>query len=178
MRASGCRAGIRSDRRFRHQHRPFAYREPAGTCGRKSLRWRWGCGCLVPAELALLYDFVNSLDLRQYTEKGKQHEGHDELATAGQLEGWMRDRGLLDARAHVSAPAHRMALRLRVAIRDYLQLAPQDRSAQSKSIVQLNELSSSFPLTVGASRGGRITLDPAPGSSALARVLAEMYLLS
>jgi predicted RNA-binding Zn ribbon-like protein len=133
---------------------------------------------LVPAELALLYDFVNSLDLRQYTEKGKQHEGHDELATASQLEEWMRERGLLDARAHVSAAAHRMALKLRVAIRDYLQLAPQDRSAQSQTIVQLNELSPAFPLTVGASRGGRITLEPAPGSSALARVLAEIYLLA
>ena len=133
---------------------------------------------LVPAELALLYDFVNSLDLRQYTEKGKQHEGHDELATASQLEEWLRERGLLDASAHVSAPAHRMALRLRMAIRDYLQLALQDRSAQSQTIVQLNELSSAFPLTVGAARGGRITLDPAPGSSALARVLAEIYLLA
>ena len=133
---------------------------------------------LVPAELALLYDFVNSLDLRQYTEKGKQHEGHDELATASQLEEWMRERGLLGARAHVSAPAHRLALRLRSAIRDYLQRAPQDRSAQSQSIVELNELSSAFPLTVGVSRGGRISLEPPPGSSALAAVLAEIYLLA
>ena len=133
---------------------------------------------LVPAELALLYDFVNSLDLRQYTEKGKQHEGHDELVTASRLEEWMRERRLLGARSHVSAPAHRLALRLRAAIRDYLQLAPQDRSAQSQSIVQLNELSSAFPLTVGVSHGGRISLEPAPGSSALAGVLAEIYLLA
>jgi len=133
---------------------------------------------LVPAELALLYDFVNSLDLRQYTEKGKQHEGHDELATAGQLEEWMRERGLLDARAAVSAQAHRMALKLRTGIRDYLQLAPEDRSAQSQAMVQLNELSSAFPLAVAVSRGGRINLGPAPGSNALARELGEMYLLS
>ncbi|MDB6157085.1 MAG: hypothetical protein JWO04_791 [Gammaproteobacteria bacterium] len=133
---------------------------------------------VVPPELALLYDFVNSLDLRQYTEKGKQHEGHDELATAGQLEEWMRERGLLGARAHVSAQAHRMALKLRAAIRDYLGVAPEDRSAQSQAIVQLNELSAAFPLAVAASGGGRITLDPAPRSSALARVLGEMCLLS
>ncbi|MDB6103157.1 MAG: hypothetical protein JWO52_3156 [Gammaproteobacteria bacterium] len=133
---------------------------------------------LVPAELALLYEFVNSLDLRQYAEKGKQHEGHDELGTAGQLEEWMRERGLLDARVHVSAQAHRMALELRAAIRDYLQVAPEDRSARSQVVAQLNEISSAFPLVVAASHGGRVTLDPAPGSSALARVLGEMYLLA
>jgi hypothetical protein len=78
----------------------------------------------VPAELALLYDFLNSLDLRQYTEKGQQHEGHDELGSVGQLEEWMRERGLLEKQAHVSAHAHRMALKLREAIRAYLQLEP------------------------------------------------------
>jgi predicted RNA-binding Zn ribbon-like protein len=133
---------------------------------------------LVPAELALLYDFVNSLDLRQYIEKGKQHESHDELATAGQLEEWMRERGLLDSRGHVSTQVHRTALELRSAIRDYLQAAPEVGSAHSRAMLQLNELSSVFPLVVTTSRAGRISLDPAPESNALARVMGEMYLLA
>jgi predicted RNA-binding Zn ribbon-like protein len=45
-------------------------------------------------------------------------------------------------------------------------------------VVQLNELSASFPLVVAASRGGTISLEPAPGSSAVARVLGELYLLA
>jgi predicted RNA-binding Zn ribbon-like protein len=132
----------------------------------------------VPAELALLYDFLNSLDLRQYTEKGQQHEGHDELGSVGQLEEWMRERGLLEKQGHVSAHAHRAALKLREAIRAYLQLAPEDRSVQAEAVVQFNELSASFPLVVAVSRGGTISLEPAPGSGAVARVLGELYLLA
>jgi predicted RNA-binding Zn ribbon-like protein len=131
---------------------------------------------LVPLELALLYDFVNSLDLRQYTEKGKQHEGHDELSTAGQLEQWMREHGLLDTDAHVSAHAHRLALRLRGSVRDYLQEETGTRA--SPVLARLNELSSAFPLVLAASRGGKIDLEPAPSSSGLARVLAQLYRLA
>lgn len=150
----------------------------------------------VPAELALLYDFANSLDLRQYTEKGKQHEGHDELGSVAQLGKWMREHGLHDGYAQPNTPtqlaqprqssrqpqldtdAHSMALRLRKAIRDYLQLAPEDRCSQAQAVMQFNEISSAFPLVVVASRSAAISLEPAPGSSTLARVLAELQLLA
>ena len=131
---------------------------------------------LVPSELALLYDFVNSLDVRQYTEKGRQHEGHDELSTVEQLEQWMRERGMLDTDAHVNAHVHRLALRLRGALRDYLK--DETRTHASPVLVQLNELSSSFPLVVTASRSGSIELEPASGSNALARVLVQLYRLA
>jgi predicted RNA-binding Zn ribbon-like protein len=130
----------------------------------------------VPGELALLYEFVNSLDLRRYTERGQQHAGHDELGTPGQLEQWLRERGLLDSHARVSAPAHRLALRLREAVRAYLQAAPEARASLAPG--QFNELSAHFPLVVAAARNGGITLEPAPGSSGLARVLGEIYLLA
>ena len=108
----------------------------------------------------------------------------------------MREHGLLDGHAHVSttmqsslqrhssrqpqlgAGAHAMALGLRKAIRDYLQIAPEDRSTQARAAMQLNELASAFPLVVVASRAGAICMEPAPGSSALARVLAELHLLA
>src|SRR5215471_11862475 len=77
----------------------------------------------VPAELALLYDFLNSLDLRRYMESGLAHEGGDEIGTPRMLEEWMRARGLLPRGAHIDARAHRAVLELRAALRDFL-LAP------------------------------------------------------
>jgi predicted RNA-binding Zn ribbon-like protein len=132
----------------------------------------------VPPELALLYDFVNSLDLREYTELGSQHQPKDDFGTAAELEAWMRERGLLDAHAHVGPHAHRAALGLRAALRDYLQVAPEERRAHTQAAAQLNERSSSFPLVVAVSRNGGVTLEPAPGGSDLARVLAELHLLA
>jgi hypothetical protein len=49
----------------------------------------------VPQELALLYEFVNSVDLRRFVEQGAQHATRDELTSAAQFAGWMRARGLL-----------------------------------------------------------------------------------
>src|SRR5262249_37553035 len=40
----------------------------------------------VPKELALLYDFANTLDCRRYVEQGVAHAGGDELASPQQLE--------------------------------------------------------------------------------------------
>jgi predicted RNA-binding Zn ribbon-like protein len=133
---------------------------------------------LVPSELALLYDFVNSVDLRQYVEKGEQHSQHDELATPRQLEEWMRERGLAPASARVSAHAHRLSLKLREAVRGYLQVMPEERAAAAEAAARLNDLSHAFPLTIAVSGNGQVMLEPAPGSSALARVLAEVYLLA
>jgi len=132
----------------------------------------------VPPELALLYEFINSLDLREYTELGRQHQPNDDLGTAVQLEAWMRERGLLDAHAHVGSHAHRAALGLRAALREYLQVAPEERPAHTEAAAQLNERSASFPLMVVVSRNGGITLEPASGGSGLARVLGELHLLA
>jgi hypothetical protein len=58
----------------------------------------------VPSELALLYDFVNTLDERHYVENGVAHAGGDEIETPRLLEAWMRERGLLH-RGGTSMPA-------------------------------------------------------------------------
>jgi hypothetical protein len=39
----------------------------------------------VPRELALLYDFVNSADMRVYVEAGEQHVPSDEWKTSEDL---------------------------------------------------------------------------------------------
>ena len=64
----------------------------------------------VPDDVALLYDFVNSVDLRHYVEQGVAHDPGDELATPAQLQDWLQARGLLKRGARVSPAEHRHAL--------------------------------------------------------------------
>src|SRR5215831_13301424 len=81
----------------------------------------------VPEELALLYDFVNTLDRRRYVERGVVHAGGDELATPRRMEAWMRKHRLPASGKHVDAAAHRQALDLRSALRSFLELPPAER---------------------------------------------------
>src|SRR5215472_2423261 len=81
----------------------------------------------VPEELALLYDFVNTLDRRRFVERGVVHAGGDELATPRRMEAWMRKHRLPASGKHVDAAAHRQALDLRSALRSFLELPPAER---------------------------------------------------
>ena len=128
----------------------------------------------VPAELALLYDFVNSLDLRRYVESGLAHEGGDEIETPRMLEGWMRARGLLERGAHIDARAHRAALELRAALRDFLLAPPADRPRAIAAARRLTAASGKFPLVLSVSEEGPVGLVPMPGAHGLGRVLAQM----
>ena len=85
----------------------------------------------VPLELALLYDFVNSIDRRRFVENGVAHPGGDEIETPRLLEAWMRERGLLHRGEHIDASDHRTVLELRKTLRDYLSTPPEHR-AQAK----------------------------------------------
>ena len=51
----------------------------------------------VPDELANLYDFANTLDLRHFTHHGVPHPQGDELTNAKELANWMSQRGLAPA---------------------------------------------------------------------------------
>ena len=81
----------------------------------------------VPHDVALLYDFVNSVDLRRYVEQGVVHDPGDELATPAQLQDWLQARGLLKRGERVSPAEHRKALELRDALRSFLAAAPAER---------------------------------------------------
>jgi hypothetical protein len=59
--------------------------------------------CDVPPELALLYDFANTLDERRYMENGTLHNGGDYISTPLLLAEWMRARNLLRADARTAA---------------------------------------------------------------------------
>lgn len=136
---------------------------------------RWSAKYDVPQELALLYDFANTLDCRRYIEQGTAHTGGDELATPQQMEAWMRKHHLSQAGVRVEADDHRRALVLRDALRAFLESPPADRRQDAAAARQLTSVSREFPLTLSIGRDGAVTLQPAPGSSALGRVLAEMY---
>lgn len=130
----------------------------------------------VPPALALLYDFVNTLDCRRYLEQGVTHAGGDELATLRRMEAWARSHGLTVPGRHIDSAEHRRALELRSALRAFLELPPAER--RSAAAHQLTAASRDFPLTLAVAGDGAVTLEAAPGSSAFGRVLAEVYALA
>jgi predicted RNA-binding Zn ribbon-like protein len=131
----------------------------------------------IPKELALLYDFVNTLDRRGYVEQGVVHAGGDDLATPRQMEAWMRSHRLPVPGKHIDAAEHREALDLRSALRAYLELSPAERG-NAGAARRLTAAGRGFPLTLTVASDGTVTLEPAPGSSALGRILAEMRALA
>lgn len=134
----------------------------------------------VPDEIALLYDFVNSLDLRAFAEQGVSHVAGDSLATAAELKTWLCDQGLLDKRAKLDAQDHRNVLALRDALRSFLRLAPADRATNVAVAKQLNAAAAHFPMTLSVAKGGEIALRSSLASPThgLVRVLAEFHRLA
>lgn len=132
----------------------------------------------VPSEVALLYDFLNSADLRSYFEKGEQHVPSDELGTPVRLEAWMSQRGLLTAGQTISPAEHRRALELRSALRSFVQLPPDSRASSPECAESLNRVAQFYPLVVKVVQKGKPKLLPAAGISELARVLGELFALA
>lgn len=132
----------------------------------------------VPPELALLYDFVNTLDERRYVEGGVAHTGGDEIETPRMLEAWTRERGLLRKGEHVDAREHEAALELRGSLRDFLAERPEHRLEAKKAARHLTAASRKFPLMLTVSDQGKVELAPIPGSNALGTVLAQMMMLA
>jgi len=134
----------------------------------------------VPADVTLLYDFVNSLDRRRYVEQGVAHTISDELATPAQLEVWLRARDLLDPHAPPISDDHQDALALRAALRSFLELAPSDRAADAFARARLNAAAANLSLFVTVLEGGGVVLRPSRRSaiSGLANVLAEFQRLA
>jgi len=131
----------------------------------------------VPADVALLYDFANSIDLRRFVEQGVPHDPGDELATPAQLQNWLQARGLLKRGVSVSRAEHREAMDLRDALRNFLAAAPQERASV---MAPLKAAAARFPLQVTTSRDRLLDLRPVPGgaTSGLGGVLAELVRLS
>ena len=84
----------------------------------------------VPDELADLYDFANTLDVRHFTHHGVPHPQGDELRNPRELGAWMAQRGLLWTNAKITRAMFETALGLREILRDYLQCEPRERSTE------------------------------------------------
>ncbi len=128
----------------------------------------------VPSELALLYDFVNSVDTRTYVELGEAHNPGDEIETPGQLESWMRAHRL---GGRVSRAIHEQALNLRAGLRSFLKMRAEQRVGASSAVDDLNAASEAFPLVVNVDKA-EVTLQPIGGTSDLGQVMAQFHMLA
>ena len=130
----------------------------------------------VPDELADLYDFANTLDVRHFVHHGVRHPQADGLATPQQLTAWLSEHGLAAADAKITQPMLEAALALRAAVRAYLQCDPAERRRNREVIRELNAALQPFPLTVLAGgRGGTLVAARNDALGGLSAVVREFY---
>jgi predicted RNA-binding Zn ribbon-like protein len=131
----------------------------------------------VPDELANLYDFANSLDVRHFMHHGVQHVQSDALTDPRKLAAWMSERGLLAVGARITPAMFDAALQLRTSVRTYLECDPIERRNNKDAIRPLNNALRVFPLVVEARNGRDMTLGPARSDplAGLSAIAAELY---
>src|SRR3954469_25434306 len=112
----------------------------------------------VPDDLANLYDFANTLDVRHFTHHGVPHPQGDELTNAQELASWMSQRGLLFTSTKITPAMFATALELRKLVRDYLQCDPSERGRNEDAVRALNRALKLFPLLVTARDDGSMVL--------------------
>lgn len=134
----------------------------------------------VPDELANLYDFANTLDLRRFVHHGVQHPQSDQLGNAAGLAAWMSERKL-GSNGKITPAMFDIALQLRSSVRDYLQCEPDERQRNKAVGRALNLMTQRFPVTAQIHESGRhnggMTLRPARDDAlaGLSVVVAELY---
>jgi len=131
----------------------------------------------VPDQLANLYDFANSLDVRHFTHHGVPHLQGDELAGPRELGTWLSQRGLLGTGVKITPAMFETALQLRAGIRAYLQCDPAERRGNNDAVGSLNAALKLFPLATEARRDGGMALRPVRGDAlaGLSSVVAELH---
>jgi predicted RNA-binding Zn ribbon-like protein len=131
----------------------------------------------VPDELADLYDFANSLDVRHFTHHGVQHAQGDELGGPRELGAWMSQRGLLSTAARITPEMFETALLLRSSVRDYLKCDSAERRSSKAAARSLNTAMKLFPLVAEARNDGVMALRPVreDALAGLSSVVAELY---
>lgn len=131
----------------------------------------------VPDELAHLYDFANSLDVRHFTHHGVQHVQTDDLTGPRELGVWMSQRGLLFTSAKITPAMFDSALQLRTGVRAYLACDPAERRKNGDAVRSLNTAMRLFPLVAEARVDRGMALQAARGDAlaGLSLVVAELY---
>jgi predicted RNA-binding Zn ribbon-like protein len=131
----------------------------------------------VPDQLANLYDFANTLDVRHFTHHGVPHVQGDELAGPRELGAWMAQRGLLFTSARITPPMFDIALQLRVSVRTYLQCDPAERRKNKDAVQSLNAALKQFPLVARAhvDRGMVLGASRDDALAGMSAIVAELY---
>jgi predicted RNA-binding Zn ribbon-like protein len=131
----------------------------------------------VPDQLANLYDFANTLDVRHFTHHGVPHVQADELGGPRELGAWMAQRGLLFTSARITPAMLDTALQLRANVRAYLQCDPVERRKNKNAIQSLNAALKLFPLVAKAQVDRGMVLGAARDDAlaGLSAIVAELY---
>jgi predicted RNA-binding Zn ribbon-like protein len=131
----------------------------------------------VPDQLANLYDFANTLDVRRFVHHGVPHRQGDELESPRDLGAWMSQRGMLFTSAKITPVMFATALELRSCVREYLQCDPAGRNKNGTAIRSLNRAVKLFPLVVEAQENNGVVLKAAreDALAGLSIVVAELY---
>ena len=132
----------------------------------------------VPDALAHVYDFANTLDLRQFIHHGARHPIDDELRSPADLASWLSERGLLEGGARLTAPLFQEALQFRASIRDYLACDTEQRHRNADVTHRLNDALAPFVMVVRLPAGKfAMTLQTArrDALAGLSAVVAQLY---
>jgi predicted RNA-binding Zn ribbon-like protein len=131
----------------------------------------------VPDELAHLYDFANSLDVRRFSHHGVQHAQGDELIGPRELAAWMSQQGLSTRDTKITAAMFDSALQLRTGVRAYLACDPAERRTSKDAVRSLNAAMKLFPLVAEAPDVRSMALRGSRGDAltGLSVVVAELY---
>lgn len=131
----------------------------------------------VPEEMANLYDFANTLDLRRFTHHGVQHRQSDALSSPQELAAWMSERGLSRSGQRMTPAMLTAARELRTSLREFLQADTETRRSDQVMLRALTHATRHFPLVAAARPSGTLALVPAAQDAiaGLAVVVAEMH---
>jgi predicted RNA-binding Zn ribbon-like protein len=129
----------------------------------------------IPDELATLYDFANSLDLRRYRDRDGRHSAFDALGTPSQATDWLRTHGLWSSNQTLNEQDYQHALALRAALRDVVAIDPAMRNQDIGALRRLEAAATPFPLTLGIRTSPpMLELRPLQG---VGKVVAELFRL-
>jgi predicted RNA-binding Zn ribbon-like protein len=131
----------------------------------------------VPNELANLYEFANSLDLRCFTHNRVQHATGDELGNTQGLASWLADRGFIKPGTTIPSSLFDTAIRLRSGLRALIGCDPAKRPKNKGVLRSLNETLQLFPVIAQANYKGEMGLQSVRDDvlGGLSIIVAELY---
>ena len=125
-----------------------------------------------PADLRLVEEFLNTLDVRSFRRHGLDHVGGDALPTPAALSRWLAGHGLVSRSARASTAELRIAHDLRTALRDAVTREQLDDQAFRR----VNAVLTTMPVHVELAADGELRL--AGSAGAVPRALADLLAIA